>query len=182
MPKQPAYFDSQASAGAALKVSVDELREAKRQGCPAFRSGRVYRDQLLNWIQERDLKKTGSVASNGVGLEEGRFAIAQTIRGLSVCANLGVLTPEQYFDFCKTIVDAADDYELREVFRQTIANWLQLNYSEILNAKARKAHPRIMSWFDSETRAQAGRDPASMELKALLRALSKPRSVEANIG
>ena len=113
MPKQPAYFDSQAFAAAALKIDIEELREAKRQGCPAFRSGRVYRDELLSWLQARHLKKVGSVEANGAGLEENRFVIAQTIRGLSVCANLGLLTPEQYFDVCKTIVDAAKDWQLQ---------------------------------------------------------------------
>jgi hypothetical protein len=54
----------------------------------------------------------------------------------------GLLTPEQYFDFGLTIVEAADDPELREVFRQTILNWLQLNFSQIADARARKAHPQ----------------------------------------
>jgi hypothetical protein len=52
MPKQPPYFDSQASAAATLKIEISELREAKAQGCPAFRSGRVYRDELLCWRKE----------------------------------------------------------------------------------------------------------------------------------
>src|SRR5438876_2330081 len=172
MPKQPAYFDSQASAAAALEIDIYELREAKRQGCPAFRSGRVYRDELLTWLQAKELEKIGSVASTGIGLEKGRSVIAQTIRGLSVCANLGVLTPEQYFDFCLTIVEAADDPELREVFRQTILNWLQLNFSEIANAKARKAHPKIMSWFRSETEAWARRKDEEVDLAALVRTLT----------
>ena len=183
MLRQPAYFDSQASAAAALQIDIEELREAKRQGCPAFRSGRVYRDQLLSWLQERDLKKTGSVKANGAGLEENRFVIAQTIRGLSVCANLGVLTPQQYFDFAKTIVDAAKDFELRDVFRQTIANWLQLNYSKIENTKARKAHPKIMRWFSTETKASARRDPAMIDLQAQLRKLrEEPIDLRALIG
>jgi len=48
MAKQPGYFDSQAAAAAALKIDIEELRAAKREGCPAFRSGRVYRDELLS--------------------------------------------------------------------------------------------------------------------------------------
>jgi hypothetical protein len=173
MPKQPAYFDSQASAAAALKIDIDELREAKREGCPAFRSGRVYRDELLSWLEARGLEKIGSVKSNRVGLEKGRSVIAQTIRGLSVCANLGVLTPEQYFDFCHTIVEAAKDPSLREEFRQTILNWLQLNFSEIADAKARKAHPKIMSWFRSETEAWARRKDEAGDLEALIRTLHR---------
>jgi hypothetical protein len=151
MPKQPAFFDSQASTAAALGIDIDELREAKRQGCPAFRSGRVYRDELLKWLQARKLEKIGSVAVNGIGLEEGRAIIAETIRGISACANLGVLTAEQYFGFCRTIVEAADDQELRTVFWETILNWLKVNYSELAVGKAREDHPKIMSWFNAET-------------------------------
>jgi len=153
MPKQPAYFDSQASAAAALRIDIYELREAKRQGCPAFRSGRIYGDEYLNWRQARELEKVGSVAANGIGIEEGRSIIAQTIRDISVCASLGVLTPEQSFDFCRTIVEAAGDPDLREVLRRTLHHWLEFNFSEIAEAKARKAHPKIMSWLRSENKA-----------------------------
>ena len=172
MPKQPAYFDSQASAAAALKIDVDDLREAKREGCPAFRSGRVYRYELLSWLEARALQKNGSEKLNGIGVQKGRSVIAQTIRGLGACANLGVLTPEQYFDFCLMIVEGAGDNELREVFRQTILNWLQLNFSEIADAKARKAHPKIMSWFRSETEVWARRKDEADDLEVLIRTLN----------
>ena len=171
MPKQPAYFDSQAAAAATLKIEIDDIREAKREGCPAFRSGRVYGKELLSWLETRALQNTASAKLNGIGLEKGRSVIAQTIRGLSVCANLDILTPEQYFDFCLTIVEAANDPGLREVFRQTILSWLQLNFSEVAEAKARKAYPKIMSWFRSETKAQARRKDEEGDLEGLLRRL-----------
>jgi hypothetical protein len=66
MPKQPAYFDSQASAAAALKIDIYELREAKREGCPAFRSGRVYRDEFLSWRDARELENVGLVGAMGL--------------------------------------------------------------------------------------------------------------------
>ena len=157
MAKQPGYFDSQAAAAAALKIDIEELRAAKREGCPAFRSGRVYRDELLSWLEARALQNPGSAKLNGIGLEKSRAVIAQTIRGLSVCANLGFLTPEQYFEFCRTIIEAAGDHELREVFRQTILDWLQRNFSEVAEAKARKAHPKIMCWLRTENIAWARR-------------------------
>jgi len=53
MPRNVEYFDSQASAAAVLKLDIYELREAKAEGCPAFRSGRVYRDELLAWLAEK---------------------------------------------------------------------------------------------------------------------------------
>jgi hypothetical protein len=132
MPKQPAYFDSQASAAAALEMDICELRDAKRQGCPAFRSGRVYGDELRRWLQAEQLRKIGSAASNGVGIKNARAAVAQTIRGISQCADLGILTAEQRFDFCITIVDAAGDPHIRDVFTETIYDWLQRNFQRSL--------------------------------------------------
>ena len=157
MPKQPAYFDSQASAAAALGIDIHELREAKRQGCPAFRSGRVYRDEFLSWREARELENVGLLGANGVGTEEARSIIARTIRSVCACANLGVVTVEQSFDFCRTIVEAADDQELKEVLRRTVGNWIELNFSEIAEAKARKAHPKVMSWLRTENIAWARR-------------------------
>lgn len=52
MPK-PTYFDSQAQAAAALNVEIEVLRQAKRDGCTAFRSGRVYREPLVAWLAQR---------------------------------------------------------------------------------------------------------------------------------
>lgn len=75
-----------------------------------------------------------------------------------------------------------NDWKLREVFRETIANWLQLNYSKIENAKARKAHPEIMSWFRAETKASARRDPVLIDLEAQLRELTKPVNLTALLG
>src|SRR5438067_8968936 len=53
MAKRPAYLDSQAQAAAILKIDISDLREAKAEGCPAFRSGRVYTAPLLAWFAEK---------------------------------------------------------------------------------------------------------------------------------
>ncbi len=58
------------------------------------------------------------------------------------------------------------------MFRQTILNWLQLNFSEVAEAKARKVYPKIMCWFHSETKAQARREDEEGDLEALLRRLN----------
>lgn len=50
MSTAPAYFDSQAQASSVLHVDIEDIREAKRNGCPAFRSGRVYRAELEEWL------------------------------------------------------------------------------------------------------------------------------------
>jgi hypothetical protein len=56
MPHEVAYFDSQASAAAALNISIEEIRRAKRAGCPAFRSGRVYKKPLLKCLAKNKAK------------------------------------------------------------------------------------------------------------------------------
>lgn len=53
MKELPPFFDSQASAASQLGISIDDLREAKRAGCPAFRSGRVYHEPLLKWLEQK---------------------------------------------------------------------------------------------------------------------------------
>jgi hypothetical protein len=50
---EPLFYDSQAAGAAALNIDVYVLRDAKREGCPAFRSGRVYRRELIERFQEK---------------------------------------------------------------------------------------------------------------------------------
>jgi hypothetical protein len=69
MAKRPAYFDSQASAAATLKIDISELREAKAEGCQAFRSGRVYTAPLLDWLAKKRQRRADLAAAktaNGV--------------------------------------------------------------------------------------------------------------------
>jgi hypothetical protein len=109
MANEVAYFDSQASAAAALKIDISELRKAKREGCPAFPSGRVYRAELLSWLEDKRLEAIESVDADEVEPEESQAIVKRTILDISECANFGLLTAEQYFDLCLTIVEAADD-------------------------------------------------------------------------
>jgi len=69
MSKRVAYFDSQASAAATLNIDIYELRDAKAAGCPAFRSGRVYRDELICWLKQH----RASRKKDAVSLEEPEF-------------------------------------------------------------------------------------------------------------
>lgn len=71
MPKRVAYFDSQASAAATLKIDIYELRDAKAAGCPAFRSGRVYRDELISWLKEH--RSSRKKVDDALTLEEPEF-------------------------------------------------------------------------------------------------------------
>jgi hypothetical protein len=63
MLKLPAYFDSQRQAAATLKIDISELRQAKAEGCPAFRSGRVYTAPLLAWLAEKRQQRADLAAA-----------------------------------------------------------------------------------------------------------------------
>jgi hypothetical protein len=52
--EKPTYFDSIASAAAALQIPVDTLRAAKSAGAPGFRGSRVYPADLVPWLQAQD--------------------------------------------------------------------------------------------------------------------------------
>jgi hypothetical protein len=71
MAKRPAYFDSQAQAAAILRIDISDLREAKAEGCPAFRSGRVHIAPLLAWFAEKRqrLAKLGAAKAPDEALE-----------------------------------------------------------------------------------------------------------------
>ena len=73
MLRRPAYFDSQAQAAAILKIDISDLREAKAEGCPAFRSGRVYTAPLLAWFAEKRQQRAELAAAknNGDMLDSG---------------------------------------------------------------------------------------------------------------
>jgi hypothetical protein len=70
MPKRVTYFDSQASAAAILNLDIYELRDAKAAGCPAFRSGRVYRDELLRWLKKH---RSSRSKPDAFGFDEPEF-------------------------------------------------------------------------------------------------------------
>ena len=80
--KRPAYFDSQASAAAALGISIDKIRQAKAAGCPACRSGRVYGDELIAWLEEEQRLRTAK--SNRDPRIDRTMPVAKTIIGLPI--------------------------------------------------------------------------------------------------
>jgi hypothetical protein len=116
MPHEVAYFDSQASAAAALNISIEEIRRAKRGGCPAFRSGRVYKKPLLKWLAENKPKgkkrgpKRGEASANyiakivsnlsGRALE---VAFSVTLSSLMERFDAGLISSEEYFERCTVI-------------------------------------------------------------------------------
>jgi hypothetical protein len=50
---KPVYFENQKQCAIALGLDVRELREWKAENCPAFRYGRIYHAELLDWIKKK---------------------------------------------------------------------------------------------------------------------------------
>jgi hypothetical protein len=48
----PRYFENQKQAASILGVEDRDLKKWKAVGCPAFRQDRIYRAELLAWIEE----------------------------------------------------------------------------------------------------------------------------------
>jgi hypothetical protein len=113
-PNDIAYFDSQASAKAALEISIDEIRWAKGAGCPAFRSGRVYKKPLLKWLaknksQGMKCMPRGRAASADYiariifKLSERALevALSQALSSLMKRFDAGLISSEEYFERCR---------------------------------------------------------------------------------
>ena len=114
--KRPAYFDSEASAAAALGISITKLRQAKAAECSAFRSGRVYRNPLLKWLEKNPSKRIKHKPSGGAAsadyianvifkLSEGALevALSQALSSLMKRFDAGLISSEEYFERCTVI-------------------------------------------------------------------------------
>jgi hypothetical protein len=154
MLKEPAYFDSQAQAAAALNIDIYKLREAKREGCAAFRGGRVYRDELLKWFADKRFRRVESALSSGDETKKRLRAGAHAMLYLTYCANLNILTDDQFFNFGRTIVEAVGDEEMLQVFIEIIFQWLCQTFPELSDAY--KAHPKIVDWLCAQGGAKYG--------------------------
>jgi hypothetical protein len=149
--KQPAYFDSQASAAAALGIDIDKIRQAKAAGCPAFRSGRVYRDDLLAWFEEK--RRLPAAESNRDSRIDRTMPVAQAIVALTDCANLGMITDDQYFEIgteiLRSITDEIKDWSqgkpLIDDWVEKLLQYLVGNFKDL--EAAHKAHPKLIGWL-----------------------------------
>ena len=102
MPHEVAYFDSQASAAAVLKISIDEIRRAKREGCSAFRSGRIYKKPLLKWLAKNKSKRTPRADPKGV--------LCEVMISLAKKFDAGLIASDDYFERCTKIIAAGRAY------------------------------------------------------------------------
>jgi hypothetical protein len=142
MPKEVEYFDSQASAAASLGLDIYDIREAKTQGCCAFRSGRVYRGPLLEWMEAKRAKAQKVIPP---GANARRVAIAETIIAIARAFEAEAITREQYFDQTTELVEAAGDREILTGWIQNQFDWLCESFPNI--ADAWKEHPNVMQWL-----------------------------------
>ena len=60
----PHVSGSMTAASAAWELSITELKRAKNSGCPAFVGSKVYRDKLLEWLQENPPEEITSGAGD----------------------------------------------------------------------------------------------------------------------
>jgi hypothetical protein len=113
MPHEVAYFDSQASAAGALNISIEEIRRAKRAGCPAFRSGRVYKKPLLKWLAGNKPKgmkrraRSGTASAHNIAKWVSKlFAVApelvlsKALSSLMKRFDAGLISSQEYFEHC----------------------------------------------------------------------------------
>lgn len=65
MSDEPAYYDSQKQAAAALGIDESVLKDAKAEGCPAFKSGRIYKAALTEWLSVRTVSASPALPPAG---------------------------------------------------------------------------------------------------------------------
>jgi hypothetical protein len=108
----PAYFDSQALAAAALKIDIRDIRDAKKAGCTAFRSGRVYKKPLLKWIGQKKSKRPKRPDLH----DEVRRVFCEAMIDLAQRFDAGTITADQYFERCAKLIDLGGYFTKRPTF------------------------------------------------------------------
>jgi hypothetical protein len=147
---KPTYFENQKQAASILGFQEYDLKEWKAAGCPAFRHGRIYHAELLEWVEKYrpNARRRGRRPGDAPEAPNREYAIGRAMLGLADCANFGVLTADQYFELGKTIVEAAGNEEVRQIFTDAIYGRLRSEYSELLEAF--NAHPKMTYWIIRE--------------------------------
>jgi hypothetical protein len=149
--KPPAYFDSQVSAAAALGIDIYKIRQVKAAGCLAFRSGRVYRDDLLAWFEEK--RRLRAAKSNRDPRIDRTMPVAKMIIALTDCVNLGLITDDQYFEIgtaiVRSITDEIKDWSegkpLIDEWAENLLRYLVGKFKDL--EAAHKAHPKLVGWI-----------------------------------
>src|SRR5436305_12068077 len=103
---KPVYFENQKQCAAALGLDEYELKEWKAENCPAFRYGRIYHAELLEWMakhkpharRKRYVARTCSLepAKTGDERTDRVLDVCATIISLTNCANRGLIPEDRY--------------------------------------------------------------------------------------
>jgi len=149
----PAYFDSQAQAAAMLNISVYEVKAAKAAGCPAFRGGgRIRGKEFVAWLSKKNIERKRQASEETDEVKNLIRVVGETLMGLDECGNLNLLTAEQHFEFCKTIVEASKNSEVLHFFVQHEDLWLRRKFwtgdrtfEQAIWAMLEE-HPKITKW------------------------------------
>jgi hypothetical protein len=144
MKIKPVYFENQRQAASLLGLDEYELKEWKAEGCPAFKYGRIYHAELLDWIEMKRTKARAGQPAAGNDAKARTVAIRKAIIALADAYEAEALTHEQFFDQTTALVIAIGDKEI-------LGKWIQQNFDLVSQfptlAEAEKAEPKIMRWL-----------------------------------
>ena len=128
-----------------LGIHIEDIRDAKAEGCSAFRSGRVYRAPLIEWLEKRKIQQR-SESDAGLGDERARKrTIVHAMIELARVFEIGALTRDQYFEQGTALVEATGDNDIRiEWVRQTF-DWIAGEFPDLVVANDH--HPKAVAWL-----------------------------------
>lgn len=157
---QRVYFENQRQCAAMLGLDEYELKEWKAQGCPAFKYGRIYHAELLEWMRTHKVRARRhddelnllEPANTGDETTDRRRDVCLVIVALTNCANRGLITDDRYLEIGTEILRPITD-ELKELpeGKPIIADWAEKLLAYLANFKdleaSHKAHPNLVGWL-----------------------------------
>jgi hypothetical protein len=135
---KPTYFDSQGQCSSILHIDEADLKEFKRQGCPAFKHGRIYHAPLLEWIAAK--KALGLGGAGDPGKE-----IRRAILDFALQYEREEINFEEFFERTTLLLEALRDQAMLHEWIRHLFFWLRSEFSKLSDAY--KIHPRIVDWL-----------------------------------
>jgi hypothetical protein len=159
----PVYFENQKQCASALGLDEHELKGWKAQNCPAFRYGRIYHAELLEWLKNHKPHARRNPpgaridplepAETGDARTDRMLDVCKTIIALTNCANRGLMADERYLEIGTEIFRSITD-EIKEwpEAKPIIVDWstklmeyLCSNFKDL--EASHKAHPKLVGWL-----------------------------------
>lgn len=150
---KPTYFESQGQCSSILGIDERDLKEFKREGCPAFKHGRIYRAPLLEWIAAKKARVLGG--AGGPGKE-----VRQAILAFALQYERGEIDFREFFDRTTLLVEALGDQAVMHEWIRQVFGWLRSEFPQLPDAH--KVHPHIVDWLCRQAGAKY-RAPKSRE-------------------